>query len=53
MEDRIALKGRDSLLEEIKRKIRDPKYLQEAVQRLAGNLTREYYQRTEKTTGKN
>jgi hypothetical protein len=48
MEDRIALKSRETLLEDLKRKIRDPNYLQEAVQRLAGNLTREYYQRNDK-----
>lgn len=47
MEDRIMRETRDGLLEELKRKIRDPNYLQEAVKRLAGNLTKEYYQRNQ------
>lgn len=50
MEDRLVLKNRDEQLQDIKRKIRDPKYFQQAVQRLAGNLTREYYQRTQQGT---
>jgi hypothetical protein len=52
MEDRISLRSRESQLEDLKRKIRDPRYLREAVTRLAGNLTREYYQRTENSAGK-
>ncbi|AHC15127.1 hypothetical protein [Salinispira pacifica] len=47
MEDRIVFKDRDVRLEILKEKIRDPMYLQYAVQKIAGNLTEEYYSRTQ------
>ncbi len=48
MEDRTQSQKRERILRELKQKIRDPDYLQLAVQRLAGKLAKEFYQRTQR-----
>lgn len=46
MEDQA--REREQRLRQLKQKIRDPRYLRQAVNRLAGKLAKEYYLRLER-----